>query len=261
MLIGLDDVDEGMNRRQWLGAIMKIGALVSASVGANPFADEAQATSTTPKGYGGEKGRWVPVPRERFGTAPFNRICLVQGYSNGTPAKGGTGWLHSPGVILTAAHVVAGGAKARVQFPDQTTWTQVTVQSIAKGYRASNGEEQECSPADLAMLVAPPNLAIPFNTFELLMAAQSTAIGYHDGVLVRHSGLWKDIGPFIGHNCDTDQGHSGCPLFVGSNVHGIHVGLFSGSRNYLTGSNTQVRGYLNSAVRLDSTVLDALISI
>jgi hypothetical protein len=223
---------------------------------------EGQTMPVDTQGFPGDKGRWANVSKSQLNTAPFNRICLVEGYVNGIPAKGGTGWLHAPGVILTAAHVVADGDKARVQFPGQADSHEVAVKKIAKGFRASDGEERECSAADLAYLEAPSGLAASFDPFHLLTigSATATAIGYHDGALVRHAGDWKDVGPFTAHKCDTDHQHSGCPLFVGSSVYGIHVGLFSGSRPFLMGSDAQLTGYLNSAVRLDAPVLNALLS-
>lgn len=192
------------------------------------------------------------MPADRLGQPPYNRCCQVE-----TPVAAGSGWLYAKGQILTAAHVVAGAASIRVRFAGQTDWINVTIGKIADGYYAPNGTERQCSPSDVAMLLPLVELAIGVEAFSPIGGGLCVAVGFADGVLVEHAATGLDVGPFIAHNCHTDHGHSGCPVFVGNTEYGIHVGLFNGSRVYLTPPQSQIKGYLNSAVRLDTTLTDA----
>lgn len=219
---------------------------------------DAQPQDLQIEGFPGASPRWQAVPAAKLNTPPYNRICQVVA-SNGTQAFGGTGWLHAQGQILTAAHVVAGATSIRVRFGDQANWIDAALGKIADGYFAPNGTQRKCSPQDLALIVPPGGHGVATDGFsQLAGAGLAAAVGFADGVLVQHVGNTADVGPFVVHNCDTDQEHSGCPLFIGSAVHAIHVGLFSGSRIYLSPPQSQTQGYLNSAIRLNTALVVAL---
>lgn len=210
------------------------------------------------EGFPGANPRWQAVPVAKLNTSPYNRICQVVA-SNGAQAFGGTGWLHAQGQILTAAHVVAGATSIRVRFAGQANWIVAALGRIADGYFAANGSQRKCSPQDVALIFPPEGHGIATGGFsQLAGAGLAAAVGFADGVLVQHFGNATDVGPFVAHNCDTDQEHSGCPLFIGNAVRAIHVGLFSGSRIYLSPPQSQTQGYLNSAVRLNAALVAPL---
>lgn len=208
------------------------------------------------QGFPGEQGRWKPVPAAKLSAAPYNRICQVTGVGGGSS---GTGWLHAKGQIVTAAHVVAGAASVRVRFAAETHWVAANIGKIASGYFGPGGVERQCSPWDLALIVPPADLAISADAFAPVTGGLCLAVGFRDGVLVEHAGSSTDVGPFVAHNCDTDHEHSGCPVLIANGMRGIHVGMFAGSRPYLQPPQSQVQGYLNSAVRLSDALVANLV--
>lgn len=209
------------------------------------------------QGFPGKQGRWKAVPVAKLSAAPYSRICQVTGVGGG---RSGTGWLHAKGQILTAAHVVAGAASVRVRFAAETNWIAANIGKIASGYFGPGGEERQCSPWDLALIVPPADLAIGADAFAPVTGGLYLAVGFQDGVLVEHAGSGTDVGPFVAHNCDTHHEHSGCPVFTANGVRGIHVGMFAGSRPYLQPPQSQVTGYLNSAVRLSGALVANLVA-
>jgi hypothetical protein len=207
------------------------------------------------EGFPGTKPRWTPVPAAKLGMPPYNRVCQVRGIGGGSA---GSGWLYAKDRILTAAHVVAGAASVEVLFAAQGSWLAASIGKIAVGYFGPGGEERKCSADDLALIVPRTDVAIDVGPFGQLGGGLCVAVGFNKGVLVEHAGSGTDVGPFLAHNCDTNNEHSGCPVFAGGVVRAIHVGQFSGSRPYLHPPQSQTQGYLNSAVRLSAALVDAL---
>jgi hypothetical protein len=136
-------------------------------------------------GFPGGVGRWSPVAAAKLGKPPYNRICQVTGVGGGSS---GTGWLHSQGSVLTAAHVVAGAASVRLRFAGQETWIPAHIGKITDGYFGPGGEERPCSPADMARIIAPTGLGIATKAFASIAGGLFAAVGFQDGVLVEHVG-------------------------------------------------------------------------
>lgn len=209
------------------------------------------------QGYPTATPEWKPVPDSRLGTYPYARICQVGMRQGNVMAGIGSGWFAAPGKILTAAHVAVAASGLHIRLAGEAGWHAVSAVSIAPGYIAPDGRARPCSEADLALL-AVPSLASLSSDEPVFEAAAAVAVGFSAGRLVEHGSTARAVGPFTAHNCHTDHEHSGCPLFVAGRLAAVHVGLFAGSRVYLTPPASSVRGYLNSAVTLTGGQADAL---
>ncbi|MBQ4855823.1 trypsin-like peptidase domain-containing protein [Rhodanobacter sp. B2A1Ga4] len=203
-------------------------------------------------GYRGEVPRWTAVSAPNLTRPPYRRICAVSCGDDGAVTSQGSGWYHASGLVLTAAHVVAGYQTFSIRFANSTSWIPVPSGSIEidPGYRR-RGVGQPCSPFDLARIHIDPIAGEDCQAqLDLPDDELYRAIGFQGDVLVEHAGTGRVVGPFVTYEAETGEGHSGCPIFYHQKVCGIHVGYFSDSREYLTGAAHAENGCLNSAVRI-----------
>lgn len=202
----------------------------------------------------GEAPNWEPVPDNLLTQPPYLAVCQIITEGTGGQISSGTGWLGIDGIVMTAAHVLAGqnyeAQACRIFWPAIGAWQDAPLFKVHPEFRLANGSVRIGSGADVGKLGG-------FQTFPgaaLDRGSPSRGLielaGFQDGILVRGVGNVKSVSPFVGHGADALAGHSGGPVLSGGRVVGLHVASASVSRRYLPAADARTLDTLNSAVGL-----------
>lgn len=205
---------------------------------------------------GGSVPAWTLVPQAQLSADPFRNLCQIE-----TSGTIGSGWLSTDGHVYTAAHVVFNRTNCKVRFASSPNWIPAQSVRIHPEYRNLNGSGRKGSAADLARIdLSTGATALPGLQTAAYTTGSVAAIGYAGANLVQHSGTAMRWEAFICHRADTDPGHSGCPVMMGNQVVGIHVGPLSLVRQYFASHSAQTNAYFNGAVRFGAAQISALAS-
>lgn len=202
----------------------------------------------------GYRRRWTEVPDDQLRQFPYSSICEIYGIVGETKVSSGTGWLGPAGKIVTAAHLFVEARSCVMRWADGKDWQILDRVELHSLFASGNGELRKGSPFDLARILVPESGRRRLQP-KPLAGVRVEAAGFQAGRLVRHSSAAKRVLPFLGHEAETDNGHSGCPILSDGHVVGVHVGPAKVSHCHMKEALRAQLSMLNSAICCEGQAL------
>ncbi len=172
------------------------------------------------QGFPGPKGRWRRVEAARLSDPPYAQICEIRARDENRIVGRGTGWLGPDGVIVTAAHLFwkdsLRATYCEVRWANSSDWQTTSQFTPHASYLPGNGQPRAGSAEDLAKVLGIADVPSSRLAPSSRTPQEVAAVGFNFGVLVEHSGPTRLASPFLGHDADTDHGHSGWPTATSS---------------------------------------------
>jgi len=173
----------------------------------------------------------------RINRKPYQSIALLHTLRSGhsQPTRMGTGWLATPKHVVTAAHVLSGGAKIRgwLRYDgDRDTWGAFFESGELRMH--PNYVNNANPDYDVAVIELPDALTLPFLEIKdpgAQASGQLRCTGYPEdkgGLTMFDAGgaIEHRVDNRVFHDIDTDEGQSGSPIWsgMGQRVAAVHTG-------------------------------------